>query len=63
MYAYFLLKNTANMLSIKNTNILMIPVSENILVESGCFLFLQNKIGPFLKKVFVSMLAILGQAR
>jgi hypothetical protein len=37
MYAYFLLKNIANMLSIKNTNILMIPISENILVESGFF--------------------------
>jgi hypothetical protein len=37
------------MLSIKNASMLMTSVSGNVLVESECvFLFLQNKICPFL---------------
>ena len=51
-YADCLLKtgpsNIANMWSIKNSSMLMISVSENFLVESEWFFFLQNKICPFL---------------
>ena len=39
----------ANMLSIKNSSMLMISVSDIVLVESQCrFFILQNKICPFL---------------
>jgi hypothetical protein len=46
----------ANMFSIKKSSMLMISVSENFMVESECFL--QNKICPFIGKVFVSTLVI-----
>ena len=39
---------TTNMLSIKNSSMLMTSVSENILIESEWFFFLQNMIYPFL---------------
>jgi len=37
----------------------MMSVSENIFLESDGVLFLQNKICDFLKKIFISTLAIL----
>ena len=46
-----------NMLSIKNSSILMISVSENFLVES--VFFDKVRFVPSLDKVFVSTLAIL----
>jgi hypothetical protein len=50
--------NIANMVSINNTSMLMISLSENFLVQSEWFFFLQNKICPFLAQ-FVSTLAII----
>ena len=40
--------NITNMLSIKNSSILLMLVSDNILLRA--FFFLQNKIFPFLKR-------------